>query len=356
MRPIILVVAFLVVSSTALAADGDSVLLASRRGGWVEAISLQSLETVSRVKTPRMTESVASDPSGQHLFVAAPKGPGEPCCALYALDPQSMRLSFLIEPAMSATITPGRLFAQRGNVGIEAFELQTLSRLPTIKAPAIYRLRASPDGRLLFGIANWRQPSLDLFDAAQGVMIASHALPNASSFAGTWLGDRYFLFMAQSGHATLQLVSSDRGEPGQPVALASSARFADCPQSPYDMIASGGNLAIYGQFGLKSDGLCGLSGGFVIADPATGTSTGRFAPGSYFSQMVASADGKYLYGLDVGGASWAQVRIVEMDASTGNIIAEKALDADVWRLTMGRIPHQLEGRLDLVAIAPPKLP
>jgi hypothetical protein len=135
MRYIPLAVALSVLALAASAGAGDSVLLASRRGGWIEAIDLKTLETVSRIRVPEMSESVASDASGQRLFVAAPRHPGESCCALFAMDPQSMQLSFLVAPALSATVTAGRLFTQRGAVGIEVFNLQNLTRLPAVKGP-----------------------------------------------------------------------------------------------------------------------------------------------------------------------------------------------------------------------------
>jgi hypothetical protein len=214
MRHIPLAVALLALVLVASAGAGDSVLLASRRGGWIEAIDLKTLETVSRIRVPEMSESVASDASGQRLFVAAPSGPGKGCCALFALDPQSMQLSFLVEPAQSATVTARRLFTQRGAVGIEVFDLQNLARLPAVKAPGNYRLRASPDGRLLFGIAHWPQPSLDLFDAERDALIASEPLSDASSLAGAWLGQQYFLLTVQSGQANLRPVNADSGKLG----------------------------------------------------------------------------------------------------------------------------------------------
>lgn len=141
MRLVALALAF------AALADAQSVLLASRRAGCIEAFDLETLEAVTRVQ--------------------------------------------VVGPAQLATVTTGRLFTQRGAVGIEVFDPHNLNRLPTMKAPSIYRLRASPDGRLLFGIANWPKPSLDLFDAVQSVKIASRGLPGSPSLAGTWVGDRY---------------------------------------------------------------------------------------------------------------------------------------------------------------------
>ncbi len=355
MRFIPLAVAFSTLALATSAGAGDSVLLASRRGGWIEAIDLKTLETVSRIRVPEMSESIASDAAGQRLFVAAPRSPGKSCCALFAMDPHSMQLSFLVEPAQSATVTATRLFTQRGAVGIEVFDLQNLTRLPAVKAPGNYRLRASPDGRLLFGITKWPQPSLDLFDTERGALIASQPLSDASSLAGAWLGQQYFLLTAQSGQANLRPVNIDSGKLGQTVTLSSSGSFPDCQVTPYDMISSGDRLVIYGQFGLKSDGACAVPGGFVLADPGSGAVTGRFASDLTFRQMVASSDGRYLYGLDVGLPAWRRVRIVKIEAQTGQVVSEKSLDSDVWYLTTGQIPDDIRGHLDLAAILPARL-
>lgn len=93
MRLIPFTAALTFLASTASAAVGEPVLLASSRGGWLEAVSLDTLETVSRVRVPPFTESVASDPFGQRLFVAAPARLGAGCCALFALDARSMQMS-----------------------------------------------------------------------------------------------------------------------------------------------------------------------------------------------------------------------------------------------------------------------
>ena len=77
MRYIPLVVALSALALAASVGAADSGLLASRRGGWIEAIDPKTLETVSRIRVPEMSESVASDTSGQRLFVAAPRNPGK---------------------------------------------------------------------------------------------------------------------------------------------------------------------------------------------------------------------------------------------------------------------------------------
>ena len=93
-------------------------------------------------------------------------------------------------------------------------------------------------------------------------------------------------------------------------------------------------------------------GGFVITDPTTGAVMDRFARTLDFRQMVASPDGRYLYGLDVGSPAWRRVRIVKIEARTGQVVAEKSLASDVWYLTTGQIPDEIRGHLDLAAILP----
>jgi hypothetical protein len=176
-------------------------------------------------------------------------------------------------------------------------------------------------------------------------------MPRSPSLAGAWVGNRYYLLAVESGEARLWPVSSADGELGAPVSLSPHGGFPDCQSVPYDAVALGGKIVIYGQFGLKSDGTCALPGGFVIVDPVTGAVSERFASRRGFRQLVAGAGGQYLYGLEAGG--WRQVRIVKLDAATGRVLAEKPLEPDVWYLTTGRLPSPMEGRLDLVATVPP---
>src|ERR1039457_7341933 len=105
---------------------------------------------------------------------------------------------------------------------------------------------------------------------------------------------------------------------------------------PYDIIASAGSLVIYGQFGLMADGACTVPGGFVVADPGSGAVTGRFACDLSFRWMVASPDGLYLYGLDVGSPAWRRVRIVKIEARAGQGGCEKSPDSRGWYLARER--------------------
>ncbi len=338
MRVVLLSLTFALLTSAAASA-ADPVLLTSRRGGWIEAFDPATLATVFRTSTPANTESVAADPSGTRLYLSAPKNPGEGCCALYALDLATLHLMYLNFPVLRATPSAGRVYMQRGNVGIESFESSTLERRPTWKAPGVYDLQPSPDGTRIFGVTNFPSPSLDLFDAAQGARIASQPLPRNQPIAGVWVGEQYYLLQVQGGRPTLRSVGLEDAKlgPAVPLAATSGFPFPDCEPAPYSVIAAGKKVAIFAGFGMKSDGFCNLAGGYLLADPETGTVLGRLAPAMHFRQLVSSDDGRYLYGLDVGDKAWKTVRIVKLDAVTGNLITERTLEPDVWYLTSGTL-------------------
>ncbi len=336
MRTVQLAVTLALLTSTGASA-ADSVLLTSRRGGWVEAFDPATLVTVFRASTPANTESVAADPSGARLYLSAPKSPGESCCALYAMDVDTLHLTYLNYPVLRATPSSGRVYMQRGNVGIESFDSSSLERRPTWKTTGVYDLQPSPDGRRMFGLARFPSPSLDLFDAVRGAQIASQPLPGNEAMAGVWVGERYYLFEAPSGRASLRTVGLEDAKLGPAVPLAPASGFPDCEPAPYSVIAAGSKVAIFAGFGLKSAGVCRLPGGYALADPDTGAVLGRFAPAMHFRQMVASEDGRYVYGLDVGDVAWKEVRIVKLNAATGQVLAERTLEPDVWYLTSGTL-------------------
>ena len=335
----VLLSATLALLTSAAASAADPVLLTSRRGGWIEAFDPVTLATVFRTSTPANTESVAADASGTRLYLSAPKNPGETCCALYALDLDTLHLTYLNFPVLRATPSSGRVYMQRGNVGIESFDSSSLERRPTWKAPGVYNLQPSPDGSRIFGVTYFPSPSLDLFDAAQGARIASQPLPRNQPIAGVWVGERYYLFEAPSGRPSFRTVGLEDAKlgPAVPLARPSGSPFPDCETAPYSVIAAGSKVAVFAAFGLKSDGVCNLAGGYVLADPNTGAVLGRFAPAMHFRQMVSSDDGRYVYGLDVGDNAWKTVRIVKLDAVTGNLITERTLEPDVWYMTSGML-------------------
>ena len=108
---------------------------------------------------------------------------------------------------------------------------------------------------------------------------------------------------------------------------------------PYGVIASGSRLVIYAQFGGKSEDAC--AGGLIVADPLTGAVTDRLGSDMRFRQILASSDGQYRYGLDVGYPAWQRVRLVKMETNTGQVVAERNVDSDVWYLAAGQIPHDM---------------
>lgn len=323
--------------TSAGASAADSVLLTSRRGGWIEAFDPATLATVFRASTPVNTESVAADRSGTRLYLSAPKNSGEGCCALYAMDVNTLHLTYLNYPVLRAAPSSGRVYMQRGNIGIESFDSSSLERRPTWKAPGVYNLQPSPDGSRVFGVTHFPSPSLDLFDAAQGVQIASQPLPQNQPIAGVWVGERYYLFEAPGGRPSLRSVGLDDAKLGPAVPLAPASGFPDCEPAAYSVIAVGTKVAIFVALGLTSDGICNLPGGYALVDPDTGIVLGRFASAMHFRQMVSSDDGQYVYGLDVGENAWKKVRIVKLDAATGQLITERTLEPDVWYLTSGRL-------------------
>jgi hypothetical protein len=221
--------------------------------------------------------------------------------------------------------------------GLDSFDSSTLERRPTWKAPGVYNLQPSPDGSRIFGVTNFPSPSLDLFDTAQGARIASQPLPPNQPTAGVWVGERYYLFQVAGGRPSLRTVGLEDAKLGPAVPLAPTSGFPDCEPAPYSAIAAGSKVAIFAGFGLKSDGICNLPGGYALVDPDTGAVLGRFAPAMQFRQMVSSGDGRYVYGLDVGDNAWTKVRIVKLDASTGQLIIERTLEPDVWYLTSGTL-------------------
>ena len=117
MRVVPFAAVLLAVASATETAAGEPVLLTSRRAGWLDAMNLDTLETVSRVRVPRLTESVASDSSGR-LYITAPRSLEEGCCALFALDARTMRLRFLAEPVLTANAAATRGFSNRGDMEI----------------------------------------------------------------------------------------------------------------------------------------------------------------------------------------------------------------------------------------------
>ncbi len=334
-----LAIAGTMLASTAWSAPADDVLYASRRGGVIEAFKPETLDAISRIQLPGSVESVAQDPSGKRLFVALPlRDDPHGCCALYALDLPSLHLIFLAEPVLRATTTIDRVLFERSNTGIESFDSRSLAPLPKLVATGLNRMSPSPDGKWLFATANSPRPSLVLFDLSRGVETWRSDLASGGEIEGAWIGEQYFLFAVdRAGNGRLWMVAPDHPEVPSPIAVSLPKDDArpGCGPIVQSMIAVGERLAAYPLFGHKLDkrrDCPQVPGGYVVIDPKTGAASNRLAASAHFRQMVANADGQYLYGLDVGDAGWNHVRILKLDARSGATLQVKNLDNDVWFL------------------------
>ena len=354
-----LVCCAVVFSFLAAAAEADeTVLLASRRGGWIEAFHLNNFETAARIRVKGALEEVETSVGGDWMFLRIPHPQAaDVCCGLFALNTQKLRMVAILWPALRPAIVGAKVFIQRGDSGVEVFDARSLVHLPTLVTlgTGVYQLAPSPDGRWLFGASQFPTPGLDIFDVARGLMTRHIPVEDAAIVRGAWVGSQYYLVaMDNPGSARIWAVDSqDRGL-GKSRTISFGGAAPCQPPDYYEAAAVGDRLAIYPEFGMKGDprDACAGPGGYFVADPATGEASRRMAPGLHLASLTAGSDGKSLYGLDVADPQWRDVRLVKLDVSSGEILARKTLPADVWHLTLGNIPAGWEGRLDLEAVGP----
>ena len=325
------------------ASAADPVLLGSRREGWLEAFRLDNLESVARVQVKARVESAEATEDGQRLFVNAPH-PQQPeiCCALWMLDPHALHAFAILWPAFRPVLVNGKVFAQRGDDGIEVFDARSLAHMPTIRVPGVYNLTASPDGRWLFGTRQFPTPGLDIFDLAQFKLTRAIPVEGAALLRGIWLGEKYYLFApGLPGAGRFWAVNPQSAGLGAQklVRLGESA----CAEPDYDVVAAGDRVAIYSPAGAKAE--C-IGGGYLLADPAAGTISPRLAAEFRFARLIAGPDGKSLFGVTAP----KDVRLVKLDAATGKTLASRALPADIWNLSLGGLPAAWQGRMDLQAV------
>ena len=340
-----LVAAFLLASA---ASAGDAVLLSTRRDGWLEAFRLDNLETAARVRIKERAEGVESGPGGQRLFVRVPHPQAaEVCCALYVLDTRSLRAFAILWPVFQPAQANGKLFAQRADDGIEVFDARSLMHLPTILAQGVYQLAPSPDGKWLFGTRQFPKPALDIFDVDRLKMVRDIPVAGGQGVRGVWAGSQYYLFAPGiPGAGQLWAVAPEAESLGKPrlIRLGSAA----CGEPEYALAAAEERIAIYSPPGATPDhGDC-LGGGYLLLEPAAGTVSPRLAPSVHFTSLVAGPDGK-LYGLANDRANKG-VRLMKIEAASGQILTSRLLPGDVWTLSLGSIPAEWQGRLDLQAV------
>jgi hypothetical protein len=341
--------------AAASTASAETVLVASRRAGWIEFIDPQTLQTINGFEVGRLAESVAASADGRTLFIAkAMQSEPEGCCGLYALDLEKGGLSFLIEPSQRVTLSPkaDRLFTQRGNSGIEAFELKSLAPLPAIKAPGVYALHPSPDGRWLFGITEWDGPSLDIFDI-QANQLTARVVIWFDSPSGVWLDDRFYLyaFDGRFGHLWVATPETANFNVGRIIRFPQAVTSENA--ATHTLIGASGRLFLYEQFGTKLDHGKPSPGGVLEIDPATGAVKNYINPELHFGRLLVSPRGDKLYGIDLPGRNWRTPTLVRLDSKTGKIEAKQELDPDVWNVALADIPAELLTRHPGVPALPP---
>jgi hypothetical protein len=198
----------------------------------------------------------------------------------------------------------------------------------------------------------WRGPSLDIFEVAERRLVRRLKTPGAESLSGAWIGERFYLYGQYPEAGRLWQVTSDTAELGPGVSVTISG-LSGCSKIPalMTMIAARDRIFVYEPFGFKIDrlNLCGRSilGGVYALDRSSGKVIAHLSPSLYFMRLVACNDDHQLVGLDARGP----VRLFKLDSGTGNILAERILEDDVYNLALANIPESILPRGEVEAIS-----
>lgn len=324
------------------------VILATRRDHRVVVFDARTLAQLGHFMLSNGAEGVSASPDGRTLYLQQPS-PANPngCCALFSLDLETGALCELIFPSSPAVATADGtlLFTQRGNIGVEVFDAKSLARLPVIKAPGGYVLYVSPDSHWLFGAQSWIEPSLDIFDLRTRAMVRRLALTGERIPRGAWLGNRFYLYAHDGKDGNLWQVTPDTTELVAPKKIALPVPGRSGQPALQQVIAAGDRLIVYEPLGwwLKLDRSENeeIPGGMFSVDPAT-CAFEHLAPGTNFTQVVASADGSNLYGIDAGAREQTRPpRLLKVDSRTGAILKKRDLARDIWHIGVARLPESL---------------
>jgi hypothetical protein len=339
-------------------AQDRTVLLAARRAGTVEVLDPDTLHSFGSIKVLPLADGIESGSRGM-IFLReglAPEFKG--CCALYALDLNTRAMTILLEPISEIVVSPDgeHVITQRGNVGVETFNAHTLQREPHIPssiAPGVYGFCFSRDGRFLFGASNFPAPTLDVLDFSARRLVRHFALPQEFAIVGACADNSYYLYGQRKTSARLWRMRTAPSTLGAPAEITFPDRTPECEMHDERVLIAGDRLFIAESFGGKLDRrlACGrgVSGGLLLIDPQTGRVLKHLAPELHFAQLISSADGKKLYGIDVKDANWRAVSMIQLDAVTGRILVERDLVPDVWSMTLTTIPIELVPRGQLEA-------
>lgn len=357
-----LAVLLILPSSLDRARENRTVLLAAHREGSVEILDPITLQSLGSIKVLPLAEGVTSDRTGI-LFLRegiAPEFQG--CCALYSVNLKIREMTKLLEPASGVVVSPDgqHVLAQRGNVGIDAFNVHTLHREPTIPrsiAPGVYTLRFSPDGRLLFGVSNFPGPTLDILDFERRTLVRRFTVSQDFTVLGAWVSDAYYLYGYRKGAGLLWRVKADNSALERPVNIEFPDNASVCGAQPQQVLGAGSQLFLYELFGAKSDRRNGCGektpGGVYSVDSQTGKTLAHLAPDFHFASLISSANGDELFGIDVRDTTWSSVGLVRLNAMTGKALAVRNLTSDVWFIDLATVPSELVPRGPVKATTSP---
>jgi len=328
----------------ALAEEAESVLLAVRRAGTVEVIDPDTLHSIGHIFVGKLAEFILGSPDGRKLIIAQGMGAdSNGCCGLYALDLETRKMKHFSLGQRAVFSNDGsRVYADWG--GLQIFDTATFERKQRIGTLAGDRLFPSPDGRWIAGLIRERYFAFDLIDAAAYKLVRRLRVPDTQAWpSGAWIGNRFYLFIQTGSTGKLWTITPDTTElgPGVPIGISASGMTNE-------LLAAGSRLLLHEHFGYISDRRRWdgeVTGGVYEIDPESGAVIRHIEPLFHFSQVVSTRGGRVLYGMDGGTLDWnGPVRLVKMDAGTGDILAERALETDHWYFTVASIPKSLVPR------------
>jgi len=259
-------------------------------------------------------------------------------------------MSKLLQPVSGLTVSPDgqHLATQRGNIGIEIFDLRTLQPEPSIPrstAPGGYALSFSPDGRLLFGTSNFPSPAVDILDFNERKLLRRFPFPEGFAIRSAWVGGNYYVYGYRKATGELWRVKADGSELEMPIKINLPDVAPECELPDQGILAAGGRLLVFELFGGKLDRRGGclkdIPGGVFLFNPQTGKQIAHIAPEIHFAQLISREDTAELYGIDLANADWTSVALVRLNATTGQVLVKQNLPSDVWFIHLASIPKDL---------------
>jgi hypothetical protein len=328
----------------------QTVLLAAHRAGSVEVLDPITLQSLGSIKVLPQTNGVTSDRTGVLFLLEGIAPEFQGCCALYAVDLKTREITKLLDPVLGVTVSPDgqHVVTQRGNVGIEVFDVHTLHREPAIPrsiAPGVYALSFSSDSRLLFGVSNFPMAALDILDFDRRKLVQRFTVPQDLNALGARVSNAYYLYGYRKGTGQLWRVKSGNSALEGPVNIDFPDLASECKTPVQGMFGAGGRLFLYELFGAKGDRRDGCArdvpGGLFSIDAQTGGILAHLAPEFHFASLISGADGKELYGIDVRDTTWTSVGLVRLNAITGDVLARRNLASDVWFIDLATVPSEV---------------